>query len=229
MKKTHAHKNMKAVVLLSGGLDSTTVLYDARSRGYQCHCLIFDYGQRHKKEIRCAVRIARLLALPYQIIRIVLPWDASSLVDHKKSIPVKGSRSAGGALPSTYVPGRNTLFISFALSYAETVGAATIFIGANAIDYSGYPDCRPKYYAALNRVFSELGTGVTVKTPLIHLSKSQIIRRGERLGVPYERTWSCYQGGSTPCGVCDSCRFRDKGFQEAHDTTISRTTGGRHA
>lgn len=215
MKKQFKRKIMKAVVLLSGGLDSTTVLYDAQSRGYGCHCLIFDYGQRHKKEILCAVRIAKRLSCPYKIIRIVLPWDAGSLVDHKQSVPVKGSRSVAGKLPSTYVPGRNTLFISFALSYAETIGAATIFIGANAIDYSGYPDCRPRYYSALNRVFTELGTGVTIKTPLIHLSKSQIIRRGNRLGVPYDLTWSCYQGGKEPCGVCDSCRFREKGFQEA--------------
>jgi 7-cyano-7-deazaguanine synthase len=215
MKKKLKQTNMKAVVLLSGGLDSTTVFYDAQSRGYHCHCLIFDYGQRHKKEIKCAVRIAKRLACPYQIIRIVLPWDASSLVDHKQSIPVKQARAASGALPSTYVPGRNTLFISFALSYAETVGAGTIFIGANAIDYSGYPDCRPRYYTALNRVFDELGTGVTIKTPLIRLSKAQIIRLGNRLGVPYGLTWSCYQGGKKPCGVCDSCRFRVKGFQEA--------------
>lgn len=206
---------MKAVVLLSGGLDSTTVLYDARARGYDCHCLIFDYGQRHKKEIQCAERIARQLGCPYEIIRIVLPWDASSLVGAKKAVPVRGLRAATGRLPSTYVPGRNTLFISFALSYAETVGAGTIFIGANAVDYSGYPDCRPRYYAALNRVFAELGTGVAIKTPLIHLSKAQIIRRGNRLGVPYDRTWSCYQGGEKPCGVCDSCRFRDKGFAGA--------------
>ncbi|MGA2091642.1 MAG: 7-cyano-7-deazaguanine synthase QueC [Endomicrobiales bacterium] len=215
MNNKRARKNLKAVVLLSGGLDSTTVLYDSLSKGYVCHCLIFDYGQRHKKEIQCAVGIAEQLGCPYQIIRIVLPWDASSLVDHKKSIPIKGSVSKTGQLPSTYVPGRNTLFISFALSYAETIGAGTIFIGANAIDYSGYPDCRPRYYTALNRVFSQLGTGVTIKTPLIHLSKSQIIRRGNRLGVPYDRTWSCYQGGKKPCGVCDSCRFREKGFQEA--------------
>lgn len=203
-----------AVILLSGGLDSTTVLYDARAKGYTCHCLVFHYGQRHAKEVRCAVRIARRLGCPYQIIRIALPWDASSLVDRSKKIPVRGVGATPG-LPSTYVPARNTLFISYALSYAETIGARTIFIGANAVDFSGYPDCRPGYYAAFNRVLRELKVGVTIKTPLIRLSKAQIIRRGRRLGVPYEHTWSCYQGGARPCGVCDSCRLREKGFAEA--------------
>ncbi|MCX5778539.1 MAG: 7-cyano-7-deazaguanine synthase QueC [Elusimicrobia bacterium] len=215
MKQRRTRGNMKAVVLFSGGLDSTTVLYDALARGYRCHCVIFDYGQRHKKEILCAVRIAKKRACPYQIIRIVLPWNLSSLIGTKNPVPTKNSLLKTDELPSTYVPGRNTLFISFALSYAETIGAGTIFIGANAVDYSGYPDCRPQYYTALNRVLTALGTGVTIKTPLIHLSKAQIIRRGNRLGVPYDLTWSCYQGGEKPCGVCDSCRFRDKGFEEA--------------
>lgn len=221
--------NKKAVVLLSGGLDSATVLYSAIKRGYKCECVLFDYGQRHKKELNSAVRIAKKTGCKYRVVKISLPWSASSLTDSGKKIPnnVKLSAlsspsssagtqlSAKTALPTTYVPGRNTIFISFALSFAETINAGTIFIGANAVDYSGYPDCRPEYYAAWNRLLKSLGLNISIQAPLIKLDKAQIVRLGSKLGVPFELTWSCYKGGRTPCGVCDSCRFREKGFREA--------------
>jgi len=152
-------KNKKAVVLLSGGLDSTTVLYYAIKHGYKCACLLFDYGQRHKKELKSAVRIAKLNHCEYRVVKISLPWSTSSLTDSDKNIPNNKNISAVNyrapsveSLPTTYVPGRNTIFLSFALSYAETLGAGTVFIGANAVDYSGYPDCRPEYYAEWNRL-----------------------------------------------------------------------------
>ena len=215
-------KNKIAVILLSGGLDSSTVLYYALKQGYKCSCLMFDYGQRHKKELNSAVRIAKSTGCKYQVVKIGLPWSASSLTDAKQKIPNNkklpdnsGKTPAIGSLPSTYVPGRNTVFLSFALSYAETLGAGTIFIGANAVDYSGYPDCRPDYYIAWNRLLKALGAKITVQAPLIRLDKAEIVRLGTKLGVPFDMTWSCYQGGRTPCGVCDSCRFRAKGFKEA--------------
>ena len=215
-------KNKKAVVLLSGGLDSTTVLYHAIDKGYKCFCLLFDYGQRHRKELKSAVRIAGKNHCEYRIVKITLPWSESSLTDKSRKIPhndklssVSFHQPANGSLPTTYVPGRNTIFLSFALSYAETIGAETIFIGANAVDYSGYPDCRPDYYIAWNRLLKPLGTKITVQAPLIRLDKAEIVKLGFKLHVPFEMTWSCYEGGRSPCGVCDSCRFREKGFKES--------------
>lgn len=214
--------NKKAVVLLSGGLDSTTVLYYAIKRGYKCECVLFDYGQRHKKELNSAVRIAKKTGCKYRVVKISLPWSASSLTDSGRKIPNNTKLSAvsnlqlvNSSLPTTYVPGRNTIFISFALSFAEAIKAGTIFIGANAVDFSGYPDCRPKYYQAWNRLLKSLGLKISIAVPLIKLDKAQIVRLGSQLGVPFELTWSCYKGGPKPCGVCDSCRFREKGFREA--------------
>jgi len=205
----------KCVVLLSGGIDSSTTLFYAKSRGFSCKALIFDYGQRHKREIHSAIAIAKAANVPYRIIKIKLPWKGSSLIDSSSKIPVTRSGHIGKGIPSTYVPGRNTIFISFAISYAEAIGAEAVFIGANAIDYSGYPDCRPSYYKAFNKVIKE-GTkakNITIKTPLIKTKKSDIIKLGLKLGVPYNLTWSCYKGGSRPCGVCDSCIIRQKGFR----------------
>ncbi|MFH1709677.1 MAG: 7-cyano-7-deazaguanine synthase QueC [bacterium] len=202
------------IVLLSGGLDSTTTLYYAKNKGYNCRALIFDYGQRHVKEIRSAVRIARAAKIPYQIIRIKLPWKGSSLLDKTTRIPA--NRIIGKKIPSTYVPGRNTIFLSFAVSYAESIGADAVFIGANAVDFSGYPDCRPEYYKVF-RTLIQKGTKakrIKIVTPLIKMTKSQIIKLGLKLGAPLELTWSCYKGGRHPCGVCDSCRLRRKGFRE---------------
>jgi len=213
--------NKKAVVLLSGGLDSTTVLYHALEKGYSCSCLLFDYGQRHRKELKSAVRIAKKNRCEYRIVKIKLPWSESSLTDAQQVLPADlkiTARSAGRkttSLPSTYVPGRNTIFLAFALSYSETIRAGTIFIGANAVDYSGYPDCRPDYYIAWNRLLKSLGAKIKIQAPLIRLDKAGIVKLGSRLGIPFELTWSCYKGGRRPCGVCDSCRFRQKGFREA--------------
>ena len=215
---------VKAVVLLSGGLDSATTLYFARKKGYQPSGLIFDYGQLHKKEINSAKKIAQGAGCKWQIVKISLPWKGSSLLDKKLKIPelkLKNSRTQEfkNSIPSTYVPGRNIIFLSFALSYAEAIKAGAIFIGANAIDYSGYPDCRPEFYQAfikaarLGTKFGVEGHPVRIQTPLIRKTKAQIIKLGVKLGVPYQLTWSCYKGASSPCGECDSCRFRAKGFK----------------
>ncbi|HBU08934.1 MAG: 7-cyano-7-deazaguanine synthase QueC [Omnitrophica WOR_2 bacterium GWB2_45_9] len=215
----------KAVVLLSGGLDSATTLYFAKAKGFQCYCLIFDYGQRHKKEIASAKKIAQRAGCAWQIIKLSLPWKGSSLLDKKLKIPEfsnsTNSINLSNSIPLTYVPARNIIFLSFALSCAEAIKASSIFIGANAIDYSGYPDCRPEFYRAFIRAVN-LGTkagvegrGFSIFTPLIKMTKAGIIKLGTRLKVPYELTWSCYQGGRKPCGKCDSCNFRARGFQEA--------------
>jgi 7-cyano-7-deazaguanine synthase len=216
----------KAVVLLSGGLDSATTFYYAKDKGLRCFCLVFDYGQRHRKEIPQARKLAQGANCRWQIIKISLPWKGSSLLEKRIPMPMATYRgpdikALAPSIPSTYVPGRNIIFLSFALSYAEAIGADAIFIGANAIDYSGYPDCRPKFYQAFAKM-ARLGTKtgvearpVKILAPLIRKTKSQIIRLGMKLGVPYELTWSCYRGDKAPCGECDSCRFREKGFREA--------------
>lgn len=214
----------KAVVLLSGGLDSATVLYWAKEKGFKCLCLAFDYGQRHRREIRAARDISRAAGCAFTAVRIALPWKGSALLDKKTLVPEYARPQKGtGAqqIPSTYVPARNIIFLSFALSYAEAVGASAIFIGAHTQDYSGYPDCRPEFYRAFVRA-AKLGTkaglekkGIAVKTPLVRKGKAEIIRMGKRLGVPFALTWSCYRGGKTPCGRCDSCHFRREGFQKA--------------
>jgi 7-cyano-7-deazaguanine synthase len=208
-------KQCRAVILLSGGLDSTTTLYFAKSKGYQCFALIFDYGQRHKRELRSAVAVAKRARVKYQILKIKLPWKGSALLDSRYPLPVTRSmKEIGKGIPSTYVPARNTIFLSFALSCAEAMGAQAIFIGANAVDFSGYPDCRPAFYRAFHKVIRE-GTkrkNIKILTPLIDMTKTQIIALGMRLKAPLELTWSCYQGGQSPCGVCDSCQLRRKGF-----------------
>ncbi|MBI3012311.1 MAG: 7-cyano-7-deazaguanine synthase QueC [Elusimicrobia bacterium] len=197
----------KAVVLLSGGLDSTTCLYWARKKGYKTFALLFDYGQRHRKEILCARRIAEMCHTPYHVVRFALPWGKNALVGRSVHLP-KGRQPeemVTGAIPPTYVPARNTLFLSFALSYADAVG----------------PACRPRYIQAMRNV-ALLGTKsgvegkkIEILAPLIRMSKSQIVRLGARLGVPFNKTWSCYAGGRRPCGQCDSCVLREKGFQES--------------
>lgn len=211
-------KNKKAVVLLSGGLDSATTLYIARRDGYKVSCLLFDYGQRHKREIESAKKIAKKIDCPYKVIKFILPWGGSSLIDKKIKIPKERSfAEIKKGIPSTYVPARNTLFIAFAISYAEAIGADAIFIGAHCMDYSGYPDCRPEYLEAcenLIRTGTKLGK-IKISAPLLKKNKAEIIKIGTSLGVPYELTWSCYEGGEKPCGVCDSCNLRSKGFSEA--------------
>ncbi len=220
--KTESGKSKKAVVLLSGGLDSTTALYWALNEGYEPHCLIFDYGQRHKREIESAERIARNRGLPYRLIRCELPWGGSALLDQKIEIP-KGRthQQMTSGIPATYVPARNTLFLSFALSWAEAMRAEAIVIGANQLDWSGYPDCREDFFQAFEKVIRQgtqmgvEGKPIRIIAPLLRKTKAQIVELGNRLGVPFEWTWSCYEGGEFPCGACDSCLLREKGFEEA--------------
>lgn len=206
-------KEKKAVVLFSSGLDSTTVLYYAVSKGYKCHCMIFDYGQKHDKEIKSAQKIAKMLKLDHSVVKIFLPWSQDALTNKNKRVPVH--KTISDKIPSTYVPGRNTLFLSYALSCAQSIGADAIFIGVNSVDFSNYPDCTPKFIKAYNDVLKALGTKIKVHTPISKMSKAQIIKLGTKLGVPYGLTWTCYNGYKKPCGECDSCKLRAKGFKEA--------------
>jgi len=211
----------RAVVLLSGGLDSATTLAIAREQGYTCFALSFDYHQRHCRELVAARELARVLgAAEHRTMRIWLDdIGGSALTD--ETIPVPEGPAAG--IPVTYVPARNTVFLALSLVWAEVLGAQDIFIGVNAVDYSGYPDCRPEFIAAFNQLARLAtraaieGSGVSIRAPLIRMSKAEIIRTGLHLGVDYARTVSCYAadeaGGA--CGVCDSCRLRAAGFREA--------------
>lgn len=208
----------KAIVLLSGGLDSATVLAIARSEGYACYCLSFDYHQRHIAELNAASRVARALeAAEHRVFQFDLStFGGSALTD--ASIAVPQTPSAG--IPITYVPARNTIMLSLALAWAEVLGARDIFIGVNALDYSGYPDCRREYIDAFQHMANLAtkaaveGQPVRIHAPLINLSKAQIIRRGTELGVDYGLTVSCYQADAEgrACGRCDSCRLRREGF-----------------
>ncbi len=218
-----------AVVLLSGGLDSATVLALARADGFACHALSVDYGQRHAAELDAARRIAVTLgAVEHRIMRIELAGiGGSALTDFSLAIPEAGaSPSAGagaGAIPITYVPARNTQMLALALGWAEVLGARDIFIGVNAVDYSGYPDCRPEYIAAFERLAALAtraglsGAPLRVRTPLIEWSKARIISEGARLGVDFAMTVSCYQADAhgRACGRCDSCHIRKSGFTAA--------------
>lgn len=211
---------LPAVVLLSGGLDSATVLAIADRAGYRCHALSFRYGQRHAVELDAAARIAAT----YRVARHVVVdidltvFGGSALTD--AAIPVPRNQADDG-IPVTYVPARNTIFLSYALAYAETVGAADLFVGVNALDYSGYPDCRPEYIAAFESM-ANLATAVavggrrlTIHAPLVTYTKADIIRRGLALGVDYSPTHSCYDpNDAMPCGACDACRLRAEGFAE---------------
>lgn len=216
MKKT-------AVVLLSGGLDSTTSLFWAIKRGYAPIALSVRYGQRHDRELRAARAVARKAGVPLHELSLSLPWLAgSSLTNRRLKLPqVKLSKIGKGPIPSTYVPGRNTIFLSLAMSLADSVGAEAIVIGANALDYSGYPDCRPPFLNAFAKV-AKLGTRrgsekkpIKVLAPLLRLDKKGVVLLARKVGAPLSRTWSCYAGGRRPCGRCDSCQLRAKGFREA--------------
>lgn len=211
----------RAVVLLSGGLDSATVLALAREQGFECFALSVDYGQRHHAELAAAQRVARELgAQEHRIIHIDLTgFGGSALTDNNIAVPEKES----SGIPLTYVPARNTIMLSLALAWAEVLKAQDIFFGVNAVDYSGYPDCRPEYVESFERM-ANLATKVAVEgkpltlhAPLLHLSKAEIIREGARLGVDYRLTVSCYQADEAgrACGRCDSCRLRREGFQSA--------------
>ena len=212
----------RAIVLLSGGLDSATVLAIALQRGFECHAMSFDYGQRHRVEIDAARRVADALgATSHRIVTIDLAaFGGSALTD--RSIAVPESPTSG--IPITYVPARNTIFLSFALAWAEVLEASDIFIGVNALDYSGYPDCRPEFIAAFETMANlatkagvEGRTRVRIHTPLIRLSKAEIVKLGRELGLDFRLTHSCYDPSpeGKPCGQCDSCLLRRKGFEEA--------------
>ena len=211
---------MRAICLLSGGLDSSTALAWARAEGYACSSLAFDYGQRHRRELDAAAAISRTLgAEDHRVMTFDLRVFGGSALTADLPVPVGGIDAE--IIPVTYVPARNTIFLSFALAYAEVRDADAIVLGINALDYSGYPDCRPEYLDAVRRV-AELGTRQGVEgraaellAPLLTRTKAEIVTLGTRLGVPWELTWSCYLGGETSCGLCDSCRLRLKGFAEA--------------
>ena len=205
----------KAIVLLSGGMDSAVTLFIAKKRGFKPYCLTFDYGQRHKKEILFAKRTAKTAGAKCVVLKISLPWKKSALLDKNIKVPENTKLIAKENIPPTYVPARNTIFLSFGLSYAEAIGAKAVFIGANAIDFSGYPDCRPQYYRKFNELFKKATKlkGIKIVAPLLYKTKEDIVKLGRRLGVDFNLTWSCYKGAKTPCGVCDACRLRAKGFK----------------
>lgn len=214
-----APRSRGSVVLLSGGMDSATCLALATRSGTPVHALTVVYGQRHAKEVRAAAVLARRYRVRrHVVLRLPLgPLLDSSLTDRRRRLPSQPARS--GRIPSTYVPARNTILLAIALGYAESHRLGTIVIGANAIDYSGYPDCRPAFLRAFERLARiatkagvERGARIRVQAPLLSSSKADIVRTGERLGVPWFLTWSCYAGGRAPCGVCDSCRLRARGF-----------------
>jgi len=213
---------MKAVVLLSGGLDSTTCLAIAKHQGFECHVLSFDYQQRHKAELHAAKKIAKHMgAASHQIVNLAIhQWGGSALTDTHLTIP---EDKVSDEIPITYVPARNTLFLAYALSFAEAIGAYDIFIGVSQIDFSNYPDCRPAFIEAFETL-ANLATKAGVErqafkmhTPLMHLSKAETIKAGVNLGVDYQLTVSCYQADDQglACGKCHSCQLRQKGFQEA--------------
>lgn len=225
-----------AVVLLSGGMDSATCLAAAARRSGPVYALTVHYGQRHAVELARARALARHFRVRrHTVVRLPIgKLLASALTDRRRALPVGRARRGRQGIPSTYVPARNTILLSVALGYAETVGADRIYLGVNAVDYSGYPDCRPEYLRAFQRLARlatkagvQGGPRLRLEAPLLHLSKAEIVRLGERLGVPWALTWSCYAGGSSPCGRCDSCRLRARGFREAGvtDPTIPRRSG----
>jgi len=212
----------KAVVLVSGGLDSSTVLAMAIKEGFDCYSLAFDYGQRHRAELAAAQQVSdRLGAIEHKVVKLDLSSiGGSALTDMSISVP---DYDGGEGIPITYVPARNTVFLSIALGWAEVIGAQNIFIGVNAVDYSGYPDCRPDYIAAYEHMANLAtkagveGQTVHIRTPLIDLTKAQIIQQGKVLGVDYSLTVSCYQANlaGEACGSCDSCYLRREGFTQA--------------
>ena len=218
----------KAVVLVSGGLDSTTILAIAKSQQYECWAISFDYGQRHNAELSAAKQITTCLNVNHhKTIKLDLTQiGGSALTDSSIEVP----ETLQEGIPVTYVPARNTIFLSYALAFAETISAQNIFIGVNAVDYSGYPDCRPEYITAFEKMANLAtksaveGKAIKIHTPLIHLTKEQIIKTGIQLGIDYSKTVSCYQATETgqACGSCDACYYRKQGFLKAgiQDPTI---------
>ena len=219
-----ARRDKRAVVLLSGGLDSCVAATIAKCEGYELYALTVDYGQRHAREVKAAKDVAKALRVTgHKTLAVDLKaLGGSALTDDAIEVPLdRDEKEMAGAIPATYVPARNTVFLSLALAYAEVVDAQAIFIGANAIDYSGYPDCRPAYMeafqamAALATKQGVEGKPVKIAAPLIEWTKARIIQEGVNLRAPLKHTWSCYLGGAKQCGRCDSCILRQKGFAEA--------------
>ncbi len=213
-------KKKKAVIMFSGGLDSTVALCWALNKGYDCSAITISYGQKHIREKKSAKRIAKLLGIKLFDLELDLPWlKSSSLVDENKKIPsFEISKINGGKIPSTYVPGRNLMFTSIGVSLADSIGAEAVILGPNIVDYSGYPDCRPAFYEALEKAVNfgtEVGSSggkIKLLMPLIKMSKADIVKLAIKLKAPLKYTWSCYAGRQKPCGVCDSCKLRAKGF-----------------
>jgi len=214
----------EAIILLSGGLDSSTVLALARESGLDIIALTFDYGQRHKREIESAKRIAghfhvkEHLLVPLDLGRLL----ASSLTQRSMEVPLgRDRKEIGSGIPSTYVPSRNIIFLTIASAIAESRGSRSVFIAANAVDFSGYPDCTPEFIESFQRTLDvgtragREGKGIRIEAPILHMSKSEIVKEAVRLKVPLELTWSCYEGGRKACGKCDSCLLRLEGFKEA--------------
>ena len=209
----------KAVILLSGGLDSATVLAIARNEGFDCHALAVDYGQRHRSELAAAQRVAAAAGAPLKVLPLDLRAIGGSALTDDIEVPEGGTEG----IPVTYVPARNTIMLSLALAWAEVLGANDIFIGVNAVDYSGYPDCRPEFINAYEEMANlatkaaVVGNRLEIHTPLIDLSKAEIIREGQRLGIDYANTVSCYAADEAgrACGLCDACRLRAQGFHDA--------------
>lgn len=211
----------KAVVILSGGLDSTTCMGMAKDAGFELYPITFNYGQRHHIELECAKRVAKHYEVKdHRIVKLdfLRQIGGSALTDDALSVPQEGLTDE---IPITYVPGRNLLFLSMAASYAEVIGAQAIYIGVNALDYSGYPDCRPEFIHQVQKTLAVgtkagvEGNPISIETPLLMLTKAQIVQQGMALNVPYELTTSCYLGEEVACGECDSCRLRLRGFEEA--------------
>ena len=203
------------MVLLSGGIDSATVLYIAKQKGFTPHALTFSYGQRHKKEIECARKIAHLARAPHTVLEVPFPSNKSSLIDKTKKIPSRRGRKS--SVPSTYVPARNLIFLSLAFGFAENIKAEAVFIGAHDEDYSGYPDCRKGFFKAFKKAVNTgttRGKAIKLSLPLLGKGKKEIIKAALERGVPLEHTWSCYKGLSKPCGRCDSCFFRMRAFDQ---------------
>jgi len=213
----------QAIVLLSGGLDSATTLFWAKREGYRPVALTVDYGQRHRREVLAARRLAARAGAPLYQLRLPLPWlKVSSLLNRSLKLPdLPLSRIGRGRIPSTYVPGRNTILLSLGVSLADALGAEAVILGSNLVDHSGYPDCRPRFIRAFDKV-AKLGTRrgsegrrIAILAPLARLDKRGIVRLALRVKAPLGLTWSCYRGGRRPCGRCDSCKLRAKGFRQA--------------
>lgn len=224
MKPEKASLSRRAVVVLSGGLDSTTCMAVADRAGYELHPVTFSYGQKHAVELESAKRVAAYYgaAARHRIFDLGGYIRGSALTDPDQPVPTgRSEQEIASEIPSTYVPARNIVFLSLALSYAEAIGAEALYIGVNALDYSGYPDCRPEFLDAFQRVIDvgtvagAHGAGIRLQAPLVRLTKAEIVRLGSELGAPFELTHSCYQGARPACGICDSCLLRIKGFREA--------------